>query len=76
MEKIKKEYTFGEKKQEYSTKKKEQVDVWVSPKYLETKKFYWLNGEKPTKNTCWDSFKKNTCYDVVSITGFDSSLPA
>lgn len=36
--KIKKEYTFGEKKQEYSTKKKEQVDVWISPKYLETKK--------------------------------------
>jgi hypothetical protein len=34
----KKEYTFGEKKQEYSTKKKELVDVWVSPKYLETKK--------------------------------------
>ena len=32
-------------------------------KYLETKKFYWLNGEKPTKNTCWDSFKKNTCYE-------------
>ena len=34
----KKEYTFGEKKQEYSTKKKELVDVWISPKYLETKK--------------------------------------
>lgn len=37
-EEKKKEYTFGEKKQEYSTKKKELVDVWISPKYLETKK--------------------------------------
>jgi hypothetical protein len=33
-----KKYTFGEKKQEYSQKQKKMVDVWISPKYLETRK--------------------------------------
>lgn len=30
-------YTFGEKEQEWSAKQGKNVDVWISPKYLETK---------------------------------------
>jgi len=33
----KKNYTFGEKQQEYSVKQGKNIDVWISPKYLETK---------------------------------------
>lgn len=34
----KKTYNFGEKKTEYSASAKAQVDVWQSPKYLQSKK--------------------------------------
>ena len=36
--KVKNKYTFGEKKQEYSAKQGKMIDVWISPKYLETRK--------------------------------------
>jgi hypothetical protein len=33
-----KQYSFGEKKQEYSVKQGTNIDVWLSPKYLSSKK--------------------------------------
>lgn len=35
---IKKEYDFGEKKKEYDAQSKQELEVWISPKYEESKK--------------------------------------